>query len=254
MSTLVIVLGLFIVVLALLVGIRARLGAKFDIKNTDIALALVPIALWLFLSGRVQEFAFGDFRIVAAIRDASQSQVAPQVTKIPFENIQVDAKAGIDMIPRLLQQKSQALGFNLGRGAYYYGPAIVDYFRELTRTPYLRYVVINNSDGSFFGMTDARQLGALITGPGGSQYAEAFAGWLNSPDGERLETLPGFIPARKALNAEDDKQQALRVMDSLDVQALPVVSAGGKFAGVVDRSKLTASILVDIADRLEKGK
>jgi CBS-domain-containing membrane protein len=43
-------------------------------------------------------------------------------------------------------------------------------------------------------------------------------------------------------------------MDSLDVQTLPVVDARGVFAGIVDRSKLTASMILDIAARLETAK
>ena len=41
-------------------------------------------------------------------------------------------------------------------------------------------------------------------------------------------------------------------MNTLDVQVLPVVDDAQKFDGIVDRSKLTASILTEIADRVEK--
>jgi len=36
----------------------------------------------------------------------------------------------------------------------------------------------------------------------------------------------------------------------MDVQTLPVVDDAGKFVGVVDRSKLTASIIIDIAQKV----
>lgn len=39
-------------------------------------------------------------------------------------------------------------------------------------------------------------------------------------------------------------------MESLDVQTLPVVDESGRFAGIVDRSKLTASILIEIAQKV----
>jgi CBS-domain-containing membrane protein len=39
-------------------------------------------------------------------------------------------------------------------------------------------------------------------------------------------------------------------MSSLDVQTLPVVDEAARFVGVVDRSKLTASMLIDIAAKV----
>ena len=39
-------------------------------------------------------------------------------------------------------------------------------------------------------------------------------------------------------------------MESLDVQTLPVVDETGQFVGIVDRSKLTASILIEIAEKV----
>ena len=42
-------------------------------------------------------------------------------------------------------------------------------------------------------------------------------------------------------------------MNSLDVQVLPVLDEAGRFDGIVDRSKLTASILTEIAQHLEKS-
>lgn len=254
MNTLLLSLAIFVVVLALLVSLRVRTGAKFDVKNTDIALALVPIALWLFLTGKVQEFTFGDFKIVSAIREASKSDVAPQVTKMPVENIQVASKGGVGMIPRLLEQKSQALGFRLGQGSYYYGPAISEYFRVLSQSPYLKYVVINEADDTFFGMMDARQLGALLSSPAGGSYSASLADWLNNSSKDQLQSLPGFISWQRALREGTDKQRALQTMDSLDVQVLPVVSPDRKFVGVADRSKLTASILIDVAERIDSQR
>ena len=45
MNTVIIALGIFAVILALLVALRAKTGNRIDIKNSDIVLALVPVAL-----------------------------------------------------------------------------------------------------------------------------------------------------------------------------------------------------------------
>ncbi|MBI3304489.1 MAG: hypothetical protein HYZ72_20695, partial [Deltaproteobacteria bacterium] len=78
----------FILLLALSVALRTKTGNKFEVKNPDVVLALVPVALWLFLSGHIQEFAFGDFKIVAAIKEASHSPVAPQLTELPVQSVE----------------------------------------------------------------------------------------------------------------------------------------------------------------------
>lgn len=256
MDTSIIAVGVFIVILAMLVTLRIKTGNKLDVKNSDILLALIPVALWLFLTGKIQEFAFGDFKIVAAIKEASKSPVAPQVTELtelPVESIQMDPKAGVERIPGLIEKKSQALNFRLSHGGYW-GPAISEYLGVLTQYPFLRYIIINNSDGSFFGIADARQLAMIIQGRRGPFDARDFADSLNSSNKPQLEKLTGFISSKETLNETSDKRKALQLMDSLDVQTLPVVDNANRFVGIVDRSKLTASMLIDIAERLEPRK
>lgn len=256
MDTLIYSIVGFILLLVMIVALRVKTGNKFEIKNSDIMLALIPVAFWLFLTGKIQEFTFGDFKIVAAVREASKSPVAPQVsrlTELPVESVRMHSKGGTAEIPVLIKNESQALSFQLGHGGYW-GPAINEYFKVLTQYPFLRYIVINNSDGSFFGTADARQLAAIIREPGGRFDSQAFADWLNSSNKAQLETLPGFISSEKALSKTSDKRSALQLMDSLDVQTLPVIDDAGRFAGIVDRSELTASMLLDIAERLETRK
>jgi hypothetical protein len=55
-------------------GVNRRLTSqnrnKVDIRSSDIVLALVPVVLWLFLTGGVQGFVFGEVKIVAVIKMA----------------------------------------------------------------------------------------------------------------------------------------------------------------------------------------
>jgi hypothetical protein len=257
MNTVAIALGLFAVILVLLVALRVKTGNKIDIRSSDIVLALVPVALWLFLTGKIQEFAFGEVKIVAAIKMAAKAPVGPQVSKLTVdtvrERISTMSKAGPEIIPQMINTKSQALSFTLGQGGYY-GPAIAQYLDQLTQYPFLRYIVMTNPDGTFFGIADARQLAGIIRSSN-PRFSEAdVAAWFNRSAKDQLEGLPGFISAEKALHKEDDKRKALEAMNTLDVQVLPVVDDAQKFDGIVDRSKLTASILTEIADRVERNE
>ncbi len=256
MNTVIIALGIFAVVLALLVALRAKTGNRIDIRNSDIVLALVPVALWLFLTGKIQEFAFGEVKIVAAIKVATKAPVGPEVSKLTLdtvrEPVRTMTKGGPEVIPQMINTKSQALSFTIGEGGYV-GSAIADYLEKLTQYPFLRYIVMNNPDGSFFGIADARQVADIIRASSGRFNAMNFAEWLNGANKEQLEELPGFIPSSNALHKNDDKQKALEKMNSLDVQVLPVLDESGRFDGIVDRSKLTASILTEIAQHVEKS-
>ncbi len=252
MNTPLVAIGGFLAILVLLVMLRAKTGNKLDIKSSDIVLALVPIGLWLFLSGKVQEFAFGDFKIVAAIKDASKSPVAAQVTELPVVSLQTESKGSVDQIPNLIAKKSEALSFRLRHGGYYDGPAISEYLTRLTQYQFLRYVIVNDADGSFFCLADSRQLAALLRES--YSFDEDFARWLNSGDKTQLAGLPGFISVEQAMMKTSNRRRALQLMDSLDVQTLPVIDDGRRFIGIIDRSKLTASMLIDIADKVEASQ
>jgi len=65
--------------------------------------------------------------------------------------------------------------------------------------------------------------------------------------------MPSFKSSVDAVNERTtDKSQALQKMELLNVDTLPVVNDNGQFVGVVDRSRLTASFLIDVSKQLKK--
>jgi hypothetical protein len=158
----------------------------------------------------------------------------------------------VSELPRLVESETEGLTFRIGHGGYW-GPAIAEYFVTLSRQPFLKYVIIENPDGTFFGLANARPLAeffelrfqAPIT-------ADQFAKWLNSSDTKALTQLPDFIGAGDAVSQETDKYQALLKMETLNVDRLPAVNEKKHFVGMVDRSRLTASLLIDVANNLKK--
>ena len=51
MTTVIIALVIFLFFLVGLIVVRVKSRDRFEIKNTDVVLALVPVALWLFFDG-----------------------------------------------------------------------------------------------------------------------------------------------------------------------------------------------------------
>ena len=101
-------------------------------------------------------------------------------------------------------------------------------------------------------MSDARELIGLFQAERPPYSARDFAEWLNTANRKALAQLPGFIASQHAVTKEADKGQTLRKMEALNSNILPVVDNKRHFAGIVNRSRLTASFLIDVAENLKK--
>jgi len=250
--TILITIAGFILILGFFVFLRAR-NSKFEVKPTDIAVAILPVVIFLLVTGKIQKFEIGDFKLETVFREASTtaivSQVAP-LTGLPSEPIRTDPKRGVEDIPRLIRDKTEGLRFRLGYGGYYES-AIEQYLIELTKYPFFHYIIIENQDATFFAIADAQEFTALLTKPNSPYTVEDFERSLNSADHESLRKLPGFIFSDSVVKESTDKSEALQRMESLNVDTLPVVSEDNRFVGIVNQSRLTASLIIDVAKQLK---
>jgi hypothetical protein len=251
-------IGSFVVIVALLVLLRLS-NSRFEIKATDIVVGVIPIVVFLLATGKLQKFEIGQggLKVETAFATASSTPITLQVaplTGLPSEPLRLDPKVGVEEIPRLIARKTEGLLFRIGHGGYW-GPAIDEYFRLLARQPFLRYLIFENPDTTFFAMADARELVELLQTDRPPYTANDLAKWLNEGDRTALSRLPGFIPWEHAVTEKADKGETLRKMENLNVEILPVVEVVNNkryFAGIVNRSRLTASFLVDVAENLGK--
>ena len=72
----------------------------------------------------------------------------------------------------------------------------------------------------------------------------------NPDDQAQLAKLAGFVSASAAVGLKSDKSEVLQKMEQLGTDCLPVLTADSKLAGIVDRSRLTASLILDVTDQL----
>jgi len=249
MNDLILSLLIFITIIVALMVLRLRIGAKFEIKNSDILIALIPVALWLILTGKVQVFEFGGFKIESAFINASQNVITKQIDKVklPVEKITYGRKGIVDEIPGLIMKETEALTFELGYGGYY-GPAIAEYLSKLSEHSFFKYVIFSKN-GGFFGIVNARELNSLFKTKGRAYWSN-FAQWVNEPKVDMLSRLPGFVSIKDALKNDDDKQKALEKMEALNIDTLPVINEMNGFIGLIDRSRLTASLIIDVSQKL----
>jgi len=177
-----------------------------------------------------------------AIQEVISSSVDKQVSKLeftamPLHKLDVAMKGSIDDIPRIKAQKNPILGFQI---KYEYDKdAIRKYLEELPR---LRHLVFTGENGSFIGMSEVSKIKDLSF--------DKFVQSISAGDIEEIKkTVPGFIGI--SVKVSDNKKTALETMQSLDVGALPVVDENNIFMGIVDRSRLNASLLLDLSKKIE---
>lgn len=240
---------------------RAKYKEQYELKSIDLALVIMPLLFVLLISGKMKMFdLFGvkaDFSDMFS--DAAEANINRQVSgaSSPSVNevvnmLRADTKAGIRKIPKLVKNKTQALTFQLGHGGYY-GPAIQKYFDALYASSYLQYLVVFDEQGKLFGLYDVLDLAVYFRANDQAAYRN-FAKWLNRPNAvfqSKLIRLPGFISADKAVSREQSKRIVLKKMDELRLNSLPVVDNDGVFVGTIERAELTASLILDVVDRLE---
>lgn len=251
MNDLILALVIFILVMAVLMILRMKIGEKFEVRNSDILIAIIPVALWLVLTGKIQKLEFGEFKIEAAFVEASKTAITKQITpvKLPVESIRMDPKQGVEEIPQLIKNRTEALHFELGYGGYY-GPAIEQYLERLSDYHFFKHVIITEEEGKFVGIADAKELNSVFSAQEAPYSSDDFAHWINESKIASLSNLPGFVSARNAIKKSTDKQTALEKMDTLNIETLPVIDDEGSFIGVVNRSRLTASLIIDVSKKV----
>jgi hypothetical protein len=250
-----------LILMAASVLLRARYGDRYGVTTIDLVLLFVPLLVALLLAGKLKEFeAFGvKANLTEVFADAAATSIEGQVSAVPspdvgelVSSLEMGMRGGVRDIPELIAKGTQALVFRLGHGGYY-GPVIETYLKQLSASPDFRYLIVQDRKGRFFGMYELSALRGWFREEGDRAF-EAFADWLNRGDDEgqkALARLPGFIGAEQAISKATSKREALRKMDELTVDRLPVVDGAGAFAGTVERSQLTASLILDVLDRME---
>jgi hypothetical protein len=251
-----------IAALVLAVTLRSASNGKIEITLNDAIIAAIAAGLALLVSGKIAKLGIGNEGLTIetakeAILSSAKRPIAQQITQLPVLQLPVVPveevmKGGVAEIPNILRRKAQGLDFALGLGIY--DPGVLKiYLETLTRYDFFRYVILMRRDGALFGMLNARTLqAALSDGGSGETYAD-FESQLNratAADLERIAQLPGFVPAGDAVGKQADKREVLARMQKSGRDWLPVVGENGRFDGIVDQSRLIASMILDVTDQL----
>jgi CBS domain-containing protein len=251
-AALILGLVLFLVPTGLMAWLRLR--KQIEIKSSELLLGAVLAGIVLVVTGQVKSLAFGEFKIEAALVEASQAAVRKQVAEVkalPVERLVSGGKGALAALPELAAKRLEALMFVVGQGGYV-GPVIREYLDQLVAQPQFRFVVVTNPEAEFVALGDARQLLAAFRSSPPVVSPEDLAGWLNQGDTEPLVSRAGFVSAQDAVKTEVNKRDALEKMEERHVSWLPAVDERRRFVGIVDRSRLVASLILEVTERVER--
>jgi CBS domain protein len=237
------------------VALRGLSRGRVEIKLNDAIIAAIAAALVLLVSGRISKLVVGSEGLTVetakeAILSASARPIEGQVANLPVEGVEEAMKGDVSAIPQLVQKQVQALDLMLG--AQYVPDAMKQYLETLTKYPFFRFVVLIKSDQTMYGIFDASKLTARLQA--GNPGFQDFTNLVAHGGEAELAQLPGFLPADAAVKRQSDKRDVLEKMEQKNAEWLPVLTEQGKLDGIVDRSRLTASMIIEVADKLRANE
>ena len=244
-----------VLVLAVVVAVRSLSAGKIEIKLNDAIIAAIAATLTLLVSGRVSKVVLGTEGVTLetakqAILTASAQSITQQVATLPVAPVEVAQKGGPSELQTLVNRQVQALEFVIGAGGYDAG-VIQQYLETLTKYPFFRFVAFLNSDLTLFGLLDGNKLLAQLRS-GSPETFGSFATLVNSRDANarsQIARIPGFVPASAGVTRQTDKRDALERLEKLGSDWLPVLK-DDKLDGILERSRLTASLILDVTNQL----
>jgi hypothetical protein len=244
-----------VAVLTAVVGLRSATSGKVAITLNDAIIAAIAAALVLLISGKLTKIGVGETGVTIetakeAILNSAAVSIEQQVEKLPVEPVEQALKGGTGEIPNMIQKRVQGLDLRLGAG-YYNASDIAEYLNTLTKHHFFRYVIFLNSDDKLFGMVEARSLLSVLNTPNSGLSLNDFVDAVNRGNGQTLAQLPGFVSASNAVTGKSDKRDVLTRMENSRLDWLPVVDEQRHLVGIVDRSRLTASMILDVTNRLQ---
>jgi hypothetical protein len=207
-----------------------------------VSLLVIPIVLYLLLSGRLQELKGpGGWEIkLAAV--ASQP-VDSTSQEAPFERVELIAKGGPSPGPEDFDENTPIVMSLVQGGMHYTRPAVLQRLTQLAQFRSLRFLVVLDENESVLAYLPRRSAERLLNDP---DLGEQFIALVNgkNPNAFVRARLPGLVTT--TLRAGSSNTDALKIMEEQNLEALVVVDAQGRSFGVVERAQVVSKMLLAV--------
>jgi hypothetical protein len=237
---------IFSTIIAILITLRWRGEDKYDLRNTDVFLALVFAIFFVVIFEKYSRISFSGFeleRVYEKVTSAPINIEASTLNNIPFDSLQKieDAASNNSNIPPYENLGSQYESVSLVLGINKLKP------RDLmTICMNISYIVLNRQDGTFWGLVELTQAYKNME-IGFTRFTLA----LTESDTLILSQAKNFISHESALTPTASNTDALMIMDSLGTDILPIVNNNRGFIGITARDNITSSLILDLMKALK---
>lgn len=233
----------FFLILIAIAFINYKINHEFKIETSWLALSLAPVVIWLLITQQLSEFS--GFGLAFKLNEVTSTAVSLQVdgNAIKPEQISRDEKGGMGKIEYFKRNRVAAITLVVGKSGYYANSAIEEYLNELTPLSFFKYVLFEDKSGGFKGIISGIKL-----------LEELRSGDLNLVElieSGDISSINGMSIISVSLGSS--KQKSLQVMDSNGLSELPVVNDLKSFVGVVERNKITSSIVAQLVSSSNKN-
>ena len=226
----------FFIILITISIINFKVNGEFKIETSWLALSLTPVVIWLLTTHQLSEFS--GFGLAFKLNKVTSTPVSLKLDgdKITPEQVSHDEKEGLGKIDRFIKNKVAAITLEVGRQGYYVNSAIKSYLRELTQYSFFKYVIFQNKKGEFQGIIPADEMLEKMQDRSVDLVQAIESGDISNIEGVSTVSVP----------SGSSKQKALQVIDEHGLSELPVIDESKSFIGVVERSKITSSIVAQL--------
>ena len=213
-------------------------------ETAALAILLIPVVLYLAVSGRVKRIAGGSLDVeFSQLTDISVAglRVAPSASQI-HEVSEMVEKGAYEELPRKLRRidpsKAIVLTLTVAEGGSYDQHVLSEYLRELSLYPTFLGVIFTDPEQRFLGFIRADEAEKLTSSP----EAETFLRAVNEGNVGDLRRFPAVM--RFSLPADASDETALHDMSRLNVGLLAVVDKQGQLIGFAEREQVISRMLL----------
>lgn len=233
---------LFFAIIGLIALVNYKLNSEFKIESSWLALGLAPMVIWLITAGQLSEFS--GFGLAFKLNQAKAAPLSMQTdgNVIRPEKISSDEKGSYKKIDLFKRNRIAALTLKIGKKGYYVNHVIIEYLTELTPKSFFKYVLFVNESGEFKGIISGLELLQKMQDQGLDLV----------PLIENGEALDLVGVNRISVKSNASKQISLQLMEENGLSELPVINGSNVFVGVVERNKITSSIVAQLVASTDK--
>lgn len=238
-SILFLLLGVFVVWLA-------KNIADIEGDAIYITLILIPILVYVIISGRLRELK-GPGGLEARFSEAASQDIKPSYETVEpsVEEMQILAKGGLRELQHkkfdIDESRPIVMTMILGKGGYYDWQAVTQYMNFLSQYSNFKFVVFLDGKNQFVAYMPSWAFIGLIKLP---ELADEFIEIINDGCIKDLYRYPGVV--KDTISTKSTNIVALQQMMIENLEALVVIDEERHLKGVLEREQVISKIILTL--------